>query len=304
MKKFSLSLIFILLACLTANAQDIIIKKNSERIDAKILEVSDSEVSYKKTDYIDGPTFIVKTSEISSIIYSNGEVQAFIVSDNKGSNNGKIRFNSEPVSRKRPFGLSIGYVSKQCNNMGLKIPWVYYGYDESKKSSPALRVGLWYAPEFGYGIGLQTGIYYELSYSHYEGDIYNDLGYLIAESAKVSLTEHNLSIPLRIQYRYEIIPDLSIFIYTGPSFDFSVAYDGKVTLGNESGTISMYSKEMEKELGFSYNRYNILWGVGGGIRWKGLQLTLSGDWGLTNLVKDYSGTKLNKPFSISLQYLF
>lgn len=105
----------------------LLLKKNSERIDAKILEVSDSEVSYKKTDYIDGPTFIVKTSEISSIIYSNGEVQAFIVSDNKGSNNGKIRFNSEPVSRKRPFGLSIGYVSKQCNNMGLKIPWVYYG---------------------------------------------------------------------------------------------------------------------------------------------------------------------------------
>ncbi len=97
---------------------------------------------------------------------------------------------------------------------------------------------------------------------------------------------------------------MSIFIYTGLSFDFSVAYEGKVTVGNESGTISMYSEEMEEELGFSYNRYNILWGVGGGIRWKSLQLTLGGDWGLTNLVKDYSGTKLNKPFSISLQYLF
>lgn len=93
---------------------------------------------------------------------------------------------------------------------------------------------------------------------------------------------------------------MSIFIYTGLSFDFSVAYEGKVTVGN----VSMYSEEMEEELGFSYNRYNILWGVGGGIRWKSLQLTLGGDWGLTNLVKDYSGTKLNKPFSISLQYLF
>ena len=262
------------------------------------MEVSDSEVSYKKTDYIDGPTFIVKTSEISAIIYSNGEVQAFIVSDKKKSNKGKIRFNSEPVSRKRPFGLSIGYVSKQCNNMGQKIPWVNCGYDESKKSSPALRVGLWYAPEFGYGIGLQTGIYYEFSYSQYETNYTDGHGHIMEESAKVLLTEHNLSIPLRIQYRYEIIPDLSVFIYTGPSFDFSVAYDEKVTLGNESGTISMY--EMEKGL----NRYNILWGVGGGIRWKGLQLTLGGDWGLTNLVKDYSGTKLNKPFSISLQHLF
>ena len=116
--------------------------------------------------------------------------------------------------------------------------------------------------------------------------------------------EHNLSLPLRIQYRYEIIPDLSIFIYTGPSFDFSVAYDATLTLGNESETISLYSKGMETEMDASFNRYNILWGVGGGIRWKGLQLSFSGDWGLTNLVKDYSGTKLNKPFSVSLQYLF
>ncbi len=304
MKKFLSSVILIILACVTASAQDIIVTKDSERIDAKILEVSDTEVSYKKAGYIEGPTFVMKTSEISSIIYSNGDVQTFnFVSHDEIVKNKKIKFNPEPVARKRPFGLSVGYVSKQCNNMGLKIPWVYAGYDETKKSSPALRVGLWYAPEFGYGIGLQTGIYYELSYSHYKGDVY-DFDYLLAKNANISLMEHNLSLPLRIQYRYEIIPDLSIFIYTGPSFDFSVAYEGKVTVGNESGTVSMYSKEMEEELGFSYNRYNILWGVGGGIRWKGLQLSFSGDWGLTNLVKDYSGTKLNKPFSVSLQYLF
>lgn len=53
------------------------------------------------------------------------------------------------------------------------------------------------------------------------------------------------------------------------------------------------------------NRFNMLWGVGAGIRWKGLQLMLGGDWGLTNIYKDDSWkTKLNKLFSISLTYLF
>lgn len=303
MKKFLSSVILIILACVTASAQDIIVTKDSERIDAKILEVSDTEVSYKKAGYVEGPTFVMKTSEISSIIYSNGDVQTFnFVSQDEIVKNKKIKFNPEPVARKRPFGLSIGYVSKQIDNMGAKVPWVGFTWDD-KRYSPALRVGLWYAPEFGYGIGLQTGIYYELSYSHYKGDIY-DSGYLLVKDAKLSLMEHNLSLPLRIQYRYEIIPDLSIFIYTGPSFDFSVAYDATVTLGNESETISLYSKEMEAGMETSFNRYNILWGIGGGIRWKGLQLSFSGDWGLTYLVKDYSGTKLNKPFSVSLQYLF
>ena len=304
MKKFLSFVIFSILACFAANAQDIIVTKDSERIDAKIIEVTDTEVSYKRTDYKEGPTFVLKTSDISSIIYSNGAVQTFASQNEIVRGGGEIKFNPEPITRKRPFGLSVGYVSKQCDNMGLKFPWVYYGYNETKKSTPALRVGLWYAPEFGYGIGLQTGIYYELSYSHYEGSIYDDSGYPLVGHADVSSMEHNLSIPLRIQYRYEIIPDLSVFIYTGSSFDFSVAYDVTMTIGTVTEKASMYSKEMEEELGLSFNRYNILWGVGGGIRWKGLQLTLGGDWGLNNIVKGFSGTRLNKPFSISLQYLF
>ena len=55
-------------------AQDIIITKNAEKIDAKILEVSKSEIKYKESDNLDGPTFIITTDEIISIIYANGMV--------------------------------------------------------------------------------------------------------------------------------------------------------------------------------------------------------------------------------------
>ena len=47
----------------------------------------------------------------------------------------------------------------------------------------------------------------------------------------------------------------------------------------------------------------MLWGVGGGVRWKGLQLMLGGDWGLTKIVDNYD-VKLNKPFFITVSYLF
>lgn len=77
MKKFLSFVIFSILACFATNALDIIVTKDSERIDAKIIEVTDTEVSYKRTDYKEGPTFVLKTSDISSIIYSNGAVQTF-----------------------------------------------------------------------------------------------------------------------------------------------------------------------------------------------------------------------------------
>lgn len=55
-------------------AQDIIITKEAKKIDAKILEVSKTEIKYKELDKLEGPTFIAEMNDISSIIYSNGKV--------------------------------------------------------------------------------------------------------------------------------------------------------------------------------------------------------------------------------------
>lgn len=106
-------------------------------------------------------------------------------------------------------------------------------------------------------------------------------------------SEHTLNIPLRVQYRYEIIRNLSVFIYTGPSFDIHLAL-----VRNWNGEVE------ELYHGDSYlNRFQMLWGVGAGVRWKGLQLMMGGDWGLMPFEKE-SIHKLNKPFFISLSYLF
>ena len=63
--------------CMIAAAKcDLIIKTNSEKIEALIQEVSDTEIRYKKANNPTGPMFVIKISEISSIVYANGEVQA------------------------------------------------------------------------------------------------------------------------------------------------------------------------------------------------------------------------------------
>ena len=59
------------------SAQDVIITNDSRKIDAQIIEVSQTEVKYKEKSNPNGPTFVLNTSEINSIIYANGSVSTF-----------------------------------------------------------------------------------------------------------------------------------------------------------------------------------------------------------------------------------
>lgn len=77
MKRVIIFSLFLLCGMQALLAQDVIVTRLSERIDAKILEVSETEIKYKKQNNPDGPTFIISTEKVSSVIYSNGEVQSF-----------------------------------------------------------------------------------------------------------------------------------------------------------------------------------------------------------------------------------
>lgn len=62
-------------ACGQSSASDIIVTKTQDKIEGKILEVSDSEIRYKKSSNLDGPTFVLAKDKISTIVYENGEVE-------------------------------------------------------------------------------------------------------------------------------------------------------------------------------------------------------------------------------------
>lgn len=73
--------VMLLLTCMvitiSAFAQDIIVTKEAKKIEAKITEVSKSEIKYKEWDNQEGPTFILEVADINTIIYSNGKVAVF-----------------------------------------------------------------------------------------------------------------------------------------------------------------------------------------------------------------------------------
>ena len=329
MKKLLLAVCVAVLS-FSAWAQDVIVCKDSKRIDAIITEVSLDEVKYKKQGNPNGPTFILPLSEVNTILYADGEVwtnqgqpsgtqaattepaQSRSANDNRqaadNTNNGgskfKLQFNPTPTGDKHIFGITLGYTSKTMSASDSRekeeMPWL--GVGENKKSTPGLLIGFTATPEFKYGIGIQTGLTYELyrAVEKYHDDEVTE---------KLSAMEHSITIPLRVQYRYEIIRDLSVFLYTGPAFE--VAFGGVVKdqAGSETETDKLDGPDGMYSKNGGYNRFQMYWGFGGGVQWKYLQLRMGGDWGITDLrKKEYrdSGSTYtrNKPFSICLSYLF
>ena len=62
---------------LYVSAQDIIITRDEKKIDAKVLEISETEVKYKEADDLEGPTFVLGIQKIASIVLSSGKVKVF-----------------------------------------------------------------------------------------------------------------------------------------------------------------------------------------------------------------------------------
>jgi hypothetical protein len=70
-------------------SQDFITKRTGDIIKAKVMEITTSEIKYKKTDNLSGPTYSVLKSDVFSINYKNGSKDVFsetITKDQKNDN--------------------------------------------------------------------------------------------------------------------------------------------------------------------------------------------------------------------------
>ncbi len=68
---------FNVIICSKINAQDTIVKLNGEQIVAKIIEISPSEIKYKRMENITGPMYTMQKKEAVLINYKNGMTDKF-----------------------------------------------------------------------------------------------------------------------------------------------------------------------------------------------------------------------------------
>lgn len=62
---------------MVAEAYDVIFKTDGTSIRSKVLEMSKTEVKYKRYSNLSGPTYTIPVAEVESILYENGERDVF-----------------------------------------------------------------------------------------------------------------------------------------------------------------------------------------------------------------------------------
>ena len=82
MKKIYLVLNLILFLFFNSYSQDVITLKTSQDIFSKVIEVSKTEVKYKKFENIDGPTYTISKFDVIMIRYQNGTKDVFNLDNN------------------------------------------------------------------------------------------------------------------------------------------------------------------------------------------------------------------------------
>ncbi len=86
MKKILVTSMLIIFVSALCFSQDLITKKTGEDIQAKVLEVGQTEVKYKKSDNLTGPTFSISKSDVIMIRYENGTKDVFVEENTKAAN--------------------------------------------------------------------------------------------------------------------------------------------------------------------------------------------------------------------------
>ena len=155
----------LVMGALTMMAQDVIIKMNEEKIAAKIIEISSTEVKYLEVSMPDGPTFVLSTDEIASIIFSNGQVKVYKHNE-KASVVVQNDLNESMIFRtgnKYTYnGVTMKgdmYANFLKNNCAEAYKLYKHGHDVSTAGWVLL----------GVGVGLDVGFSWWLPYSGYVG---------------------------------------------------------------------------------------------------------------------------------------
>ena len=67
-------LVFLLLLCsASVSAQDVIVKKDGSTIVCRVVELTDSEITYKKWSDLNGSNYVMNRADASAINYQNGK---------------------------------------------------------------------------------------------------------------------------------------------------------------------------------------------------------------------------------------
>jgi len=198
-------------------SQDLIIMKNGNIIEAKILEISPSEIRYKRIEHLDGPTIVILAADVLSVRYENGRQEiinavpaAGQTAQAKNSQNTAIDPNKFIFGINANAGGFIGNIlgggvgpgfnielgkGKFNSEINIMFPNGGFGILATFNGFFPSRIGGFYIGG-GIGFSFYEGEYYDYHYRRYE------IGTIVA-------------IPLGLNIGYKFVTKSGLFFRTG-----------------------------------------------------------------------------------------
>jgi hypothetical protein len=180
------------------------------------------------------------------------------------------------------YRLEAGYAQHEQRTRSLSYPQLFLH---------GARVGATFDFLLPLHFSLQTGLLYTITCGRHEQHWRSMSSQAVKEEIiKHTVTEHNLTVPLRVYYVIPLWQKLNLFFYTGPQLHIGLAEKDKLKadltdetrawLAGQGIPTDNYDR-MEQDR----TRANIQWGLGGGLEWDCFRLQSGYDFGLNNLAR-------------------
>lgn len=210
-------------------------------------------------------------------------------------------FSAQAQDKKIEFGIMAGYghtMPKLKDGRTVKIPAI------NENNLNGFHVGPMLKFNASQQIGFQTGVLY----NHF-GGLYIDRSQLALKKLDGTWKQTRTSldaidVPLRLVYNLSLADELSAFIFAGPNLNYALTKTTSVEqYVTNKLTTNVKSENIYKEP-TNFSVLDLQMGAGLGVKFNGLSLRASYDWGILNRTILDDATLRSNDIKVSLGYSF
>lgn len=162
-----------------------------------------------------------------------------------------------------------------------------YDMRDYKTVYKGFKVGLIYDATIVKGFGCVMGLNYTYGVNVDKWAAVDPLSYTGYPQLRTVSQFHSFEIPVDWQYKFQVAGGTYLILYTGPTIQVHVAardkYYYKETVFSDVKVSRDINPFSEDDMGgFTYSRYNVLWGVGAGFQFERYFIRGGYDFGIVN----------------------
>ena len=189
----------------TANAMDLIILRDGTVIEAQVIEISPTEIRYRRFDHLDGPIIVIPAANVLSIRYASGRIEMITAAPAPATAQGatrqahfgqRDRFLSGSIAY--TFGIALGI------NYERKFDRVSWGFDtffaagEIFAFAGAATFKFFPAPIFFLGADLGLSLWEGRNFSSFGAQFAPQLGFRLGGQDRAFFSDIFVAVPMHI----------------------------------------------------------------------------------------------------------